>query len=407
MATGRTLTINDELPLPANRYAVAISWDHGGVPVDVDLQAVVVDNRGCIIDAVYYNNMKALRCMTHSGDEQTGEKSGLDEVIWLTLAKMPENVQMVIFVVAAHSGGHLRDVRNGFIHVLEERLGNEVARFRMEESIEEVDVVAAMVRSHGAGTNAAPWSLLVIDEPAQDGQHFMDVLEPSIGNLVRRFIPGAPKRQKVAFAMEKAAVLDLPATTDFRCITAGLGWDVAGRGVDLDVSAVLFNGSCKVEGIVFFGNLQGFGLTHSGDNLTGEGEGDDEQIRCHLNQIPATVQQIFFIVNIYTRHCSFKQVKNAYCRILDDAQNELARYQLQEGLDKTGLVIARLFRESGERWGFQALGRFAMGKRARDCVPEMAAIFRKSPREVQLRGGTGSFGSVQPMAAQGVRCTMQ
>ena len=74
-SNSRTLGQHDTLNLTSPRYAVAISWDHGGKPVDLDLQAVVVDARGAIIDAVYYNNMKALKCMTHSGDEQTGERS--------------------------------------------------------------------------------------------------------------------------------------------------------------------------------------------------------------------------------------------------------------------------------------------------------------------------------------------
>merc|ERR1712232_1340994 len=139
-----------------------------------------------------------------------------------------------------------------------------------ERSEEEVDVVAAMVRA-----NDGSWYLHVIEEPAQDGQHFMDVLEPTIGNLIRSVIPGAPKRRKVAFATEKGAVFDLPEMTLLNKITAGLGWDVLGEGVDLDVSGVLFDVGGNVVDTIFFGNLEGSGLQHSGDNLTGEGEGDD------------------------------------------------------------------------------------------------------------------------------------
>merc|ERR1719382_1843369 len=103
----------------------------------------------------------------------------------------------------------------------------------------------------------------------------MDVLEPTIGNIIRAAIPSAPKKQKVAFAMDKGAVFGLPETGQLSSITAGLGWDVIGRGVDLDVSAVLLDDSGQVVSAIFFGNLQADGLTHSGDNLTGEGDGDD------------------------------------------------------------------------------------------------------------------------------------
>lgn len=363
--------------LTAPRYGVAVSWDHTGTPIDVDLQAVVVDRKGSIVDAVYYNNMKALRCMTHSGDEQTGERAGFDETIWIGLSKMPDHVQMVIFVVAAYTGGHLRDVKNGIIHVLEETKDREIGRIPMERSQAQVDVVAMIVRSGSA------WAFHVVEEPATQGQHFIDVLEPTIGNLIRRTIPGAPRRQKVAFAMEKGALLDLPATRQLSKISAGLGWDVTGEGVDLDVSAVLFDGRGTVTDTVFFGKLNSSGLRHSGDNLTGAGDGDDETIECHLDQVPEDVQQIFFVVNIYTRRVNFQSVKNAYCRIVDSTGSELARYLLREGGAQSGLIIARLIREPGERWGFQALGSFSNGSMWKDAVPDMTQIFHQTARDLQ------------------------
>jgi len=354
--------------------------------VDLDLQAIVVDNRGSIIDAVYYNNMKALRCITHSGDEQTGEKAGYDEVIWVGLPRLPENVMMVMFVIATHTG-HLRDVKNGMIHVLEERPNNEVARFAMENSVEEVDMVAAMIRS-GEG-----WSMQVIDEPAQDGRHFIDILEPCIGNYIRKVIPGAPRRMKVAFAMEKGAVFDLPQSNQMSGITACLGWDVVGDGVDLDVSAVLFDGRGNNVDAVFFGQLEGSGLKHSGDNLTGAGDGDDELIECNLAAIPQAVQQIFFVVNMYSRGMTFERVQNAYCRIMDSSQNELARYTLSEGQAQSGLIIARLFREVDGRWGFQAIGSFARGNTFKDSIRDIMPFLAQGPRDLQLRTQTTMVGS--------------
>lgn len=377
----RMLGQHDKLPLPTGRWGVAISWDHGGGPtIDLDLQAVVVNDQGSIIDAVYYNNMKALKCMTHSGDEQTGEKSGFDEAVWVNLTKMPQHVHMVIFVVAAHTGGSLKDVRNGMIHVLSERPSNEVGRIAIENSTAQVDVVATMLRS---GKNGA-WEFYVIEEPAQRGQHFIDVLEPTIGNIIRRVIPSAPKRQKVAFAMEKGSVVDLPATNQLGTITTGLGWDVEGDDVDLDVSAVLFDPKGNLVSAVFFGNLEEAGLTHTGDNLTGEGDGDDEQIVCKLDQVPPNVEQIFFVVNIYTRGTTFDRVRNPYCRIFDSSGTEFARYMLADAGHMNGLIIARLFREPGDRFGFQALGNPSKGTMYKDSLPDVMAILGKRPRDFQM-----------------------
>lgn len=393
--------LHQEIPLTSHKYGIGISWDQTGKQaVDVDLQAVVVDDKGTIIDAVYYNNLKALKSITHSGDE-VGERQGLAEVIWVMMNKLPMRVKLILFVVAAYSGGHLRNAKNGFIHVLEDRKDNEVRRVPMEQSDFNVDAVAMMVKSDDGS-----WKLGIIEEPAQEGQHFIDILEPTLGNIIRSQIPGAPARQKVAFAMEKGTVVDLPESTSLGQICAGLGWDVADElEMDLDVSAVCFSGAPKCVGAIFFGNMEEYGLMHSGDNLTGEGEGDDEVIIANLEAIPELVQQIFFVVNIYTNGVSFEQVKDAYCRIFDRTGAEFARYILKEGRGKRGLIIARLFREPGNRWGFQALGQFCRGKTWKDALDDVAPLVRASAQELQLRGastvdlggghGTGSvtFGS--------------
>merc|ERR1719191_57598 len=172
----------------------------------------------------------------------------------------------------------------------------------MERSAASVDVVAAMFRS---GPGSPDWKLRIIDEPAQSGQHFMDIL-PLLSQVIRGFLPGAPPRQKVAFAMQKGGVLDLP--MGLGGITVGLGWDVDEGEVDLDVSAVLMDADGRDLEAVFFGRLESeeHGVTHTGDNLTGEGEGDDEQIVCNLDRIGQAVQQVFFVVNIYTAGRSFQ-----------------------------------------------------------------------------------------------------
>lgn len=387
----------EDFLLSATRYGVGISWTSGG-PLDLDLQAVVVDQKGLIIDAVYYNNLKALRAITHSGDEQHGDKAGLQETIWISLSRLPPHVKLIIFVVAAYSGGGLKDASNGLIHVLEEKRENEVARLAMEQTDRAVDAVAMMIRTE------AGWIMRPIEEPALSGRHFIDILEPTLGNLIRGVIPDAPKRQKVAFAMEKGTVVDLPQTSSLGSVSAGLGWDMTeGSGdIDLDVSAVLVTGDLKVKGAVFFGNIEEFGLLHSGDNLTGEGEGDDEVISANLAVIPADVQQIVFVVNVYTQGVSFEQVSNAYCRIFSSVGDELARYELRDGRGERGLIIARLLRETavdGGRWSFQALGRFCRGQTWKDSVGEILAVAKHSAQELGARVSPPrihSEGAVEP-----------
>ncbi|CAJ1359486.1 unnamed protein product [Effrenium voratum] len=170
----------------------------------------------------------------------------------------------------------------------------------MERSAAGVDVVAAMVRTD------VGWKMRIIEEPAEQGQHFMDIL-PLLSRVISTFLPNAPKRQKVAFAMEKGGVLDMP--LGMNSITVGLGWGVDEGEVDLDVSAVLLDQRGGVLEAVFFGHLESaeHGIVHSGDNLTGEGEGDDEQIRVDLLHVGLVAQQVFFVVNIYSQNKTFRQ----------------------------------------------------------------------------------------------------
>ncbi|HEU0102339.1 MAG TPA: TerD family protein [Mycobacteriales bacterium] len=151
-------------------------------------------------------------------------------------------------------------------------------------------------------------------------------------------------------------------------VTVGLGWDIrstTGTDFDLDASAILVDAGGKVTGdkdFVFFNNLTSSdgSVKHLGDNLTGEGEGDDEQVNVDLAAVPATVDKIVFPVSIYdaeSRSQSFGQVRNAFIRIVNQAGGaELARYDLSEDAStETAMVFGELYR-AGSDWKFRAVG---------------------------------------------------
>ncbi|MET7299449.1 TerD family protein [Embleya sp. NPDC005575] len=159
-------------------------------------------------------------------------------------------------------------------------------------------------------------------------------------------------------------------------VLVGLGWDVrttTGTDFDLDASAILLNGSGQAPSdghFVFFNNLKSpdGSVEHTGDNTTGEGEGDDEAIKVNLAGVPADVERIAFPVSIYdaeTRQQSFGQVRNAFIRIVNQADNkELARYDLTEDAStETAMVFGELYR-NGAEWKFRAVGQgYASGLR--------------------------------------------
>jgi tellurium resistance protein TerD len=151
-------------------------------------------------------------------------------------------------------------------------------------------------------------------------------------------------------------------------VTVGLGWDVrstTGTDFDLDASAIMVAATGKVVSdghFVFFNNLKSpdGSVEHTGDNLTGEGEGDDEAIKVNLASVPAEVDKIVFPVSIYdggTRGQSFGQVRNAFIRVVNQAGNtEITRYDLSEDAStETAMVFGELYR-SGSDWKFRAVG---------------------------------------------------
>ena len=164
-------------------------------------------------------------------------------------------------------------------------------------------------------------------------------------------------------------------------VRMGLGWDpikkkgMFGGGrevdIDLDASALLYSQRQPVD-VVFFNKLRSTdgSIQHLGDNLTGAGEGDDESIIVDLQRVPAQVDTIFFVVSSY-RGQTFEQVANAFCRLIDQASNgELARYTLTGGGPHTGMVMAKVFRESGS-WKLQAIGEGITARTPKDAVPQL------------------------------------
>jgi tellurium resistance protein TerD len=151
-------------------------------------------------------------------------------------------------------------------------------------------------------------------------------------------------------------------------VLVGLGWDArttSGTDFDLDASALLVDVAGKVlsdQHFVFFNNLTSpdGSVEHTGDNLTGEGEGDDESIKVDLARVPAEVDKIVFTVSIYdaeSRRQSFGQVRNAFIRVVNQADGvELTRYDLSEDAStETAMIFGEVYR-NGAEWKFRAVG---------------------------------------------------
>ena len=166
-------------------------------------------------------------------------------------------------------------------------------------------------------------------------------------------------------------------------IVMGLGWDAIkkkgmfGFGssqveVDLDASCVMFDDNNQVHDTVWFRQLksQDGSITHTGDNRSGAGDGDDEQIVVELTRVPANVKSLVFVVNSFTGQ-NFSQIDNATCRILDGRnQQEVARYNLSCQGSHTAQIMAKVYRHNTE-WKMHAIGENCSGRTFQDLMPYM------------------------------------
>ena len=186
----------------------------------------------------------------------------------------------------------------------------------------------------------------------------------------------------MAINLQKGQKIDLTkggaGGAGLRQVMVGLGWDEAPqkRGlfapkpqpIDCDASVILCGANGKIistnvkECCVFFGNLRHYSgaITHMGDNLTGAGAGDDEQIMVNLSMIPANIEKMVFVVNIYdarVRNQHFGMIRNAFIRLVDmDSRTEICRFNLSENYTgMTGLVVGEIYKRNGA-WKFNAIG---------------------------------------------------
>lgn len=164
-------------------------------------------------------------------------------------------------------------------------------------------------------------------------------------------------------------------------IIIGLGWDTnkysGGHDFDLDASVFLLDASGKAGGIedfIYYNNLSGGNgsVVHTGDNRTGEGDGDDEQVKIDLAAVPAHVDKIAVTVTIHDaiqRSQNFGQVSNAYVHVLNETDGqEVLRYDLGEDYSvETALVVCEVYRHQGE-WKFNAVGNGFSGGLAALCA---------------------------------------
>ncbi len=370
-----------------------------GAPAE--LSALLVTDTGKVrtdADFVFYNQP------TGPGVRLRPTSPGQPSGLAVSLDRIPADIAQIRAVIT------LDDARATFGWVaapsvfVDDGAGNRLYEYRIDGLTTESVVIAVELyrrqgswkaRAVGAGY-AGGFAALVTDHgitvdesrsPAVTSSPAQPATPPTVSNC-----PPLPagqvrlsKDRPVSLAKGQRVTLRKDGGVALTFIRMGLGWDPIRRGglfgrraieIDLDAWVAMFADRNLVD-VAYYGQLasKDGSIRHQGDNLTGEGEGDDEVILVDLTRVPAHVTTLLFVVTSYQGH-TFEKVVNAFCRLVDNTTDtELARYSLTGGMPFTAMTMAKVFRGDGD-WQLQALGEGFNAKHPGEAVPLLGRFVR-------------------------------
>lgn len=407
------------MALASTSVTATLTWSPDPASPDVDASALLLAGNGKVRDDgdfVFYNAPEhPSGAVTYLG-KHGPLAGGSADAVSVNLAALPDGIERVVITASTDRGsfGQLRDLE---LTVTDTATGAELARFTDMGVSAEAALVAGELYQRGgtwkfravgqgwasglAGL-ATDYGITVTDEPQEPATTAtLPPPAPAAGSSAARPEPAAPvtptRGTTGASASSPGAVVNLdkgkvsltkggrvslvktgaPPLTE---VVMGLGWDPApGRGrIDLDASVIAFDASGRKLEIVWFMHLKEFrgAIQHTGDNLTGAGEGDDEQIRVKLDQLPQDVAALVFTINSFSGQ-KFTQVTRAFCRLVDASTNaELVRFDLTASESQTGVLMCALTRAGTGTWEMRALGSFHGGRTVKKLVEPAAAALR-------------------------------
>ncbi|WP_330184272.1 TerD family protein [Nocardia sp. NBC_01503] len=379
------------------------------IAAPADLSALLVTETGKVrsdADFVFFNQPSGPGVNLQPGS------SGQPASLVISLGAVPAGIQQIRAVITLDEAGNNFGRIPAPVATVSDLGGNPLYEYRIEGLDTESIVIALevyrrqggwKVRAVGQGY-AGGFAALVTDHGVQVSQAQSQPVEPAAP--AGAYPPAAPGYPPQAPAAAPAPVSDPSSDRDLpknhsvslakgqrinlrkeggaalAYVKMGLGWDPVKRGgmfgnrapdIDLDASVVMFADTSPVD-VVYYGSLaaKDGSIRHQGDNLTGEGEGDDEVIVVDLTRISNRVTTLLFIVTSYKGH-TFEQVANAFCRLVDGTNNaELARYTMAGGMPFTGMAMAKVYRTGNTQdWKLEALGEGFQAKHPGEAVPQL------------------------------------
>ncbi len=371
------MTPGSNLPLPAARVAVDVA-----APVRLDVSGLLLTAQGKVRsddDFIFYNQP------TGPGVSHRPGGGAAPDAIIVDTAALPPGIEKVVVTASPDAAGQtfqgieptatVRDAESGaaLATFTPPRLGSETAL-----------VVVEIYLRNGA------WKVRAVGQGYADGlagiatDFGVSVDEPAAPAPQAPAAPSAPAappvgtgkinldKGRVSLRKNETVSLVKGGRPLLSQVRMGLGWEPAyrSRDIDLDASVIAYGPNRNAIDACYFGKLVilNGAVQHSGDNLTGEGAGDDETITVDLGRLPAEVTGLVFTVNSYSGQ-KFTEVAKAYCRLLDAASGEeLVRFELTTAEPRTGVMMAKLIRQYSGEWEMTAMGEFVKARTVRDMV---------------------------------------
>jgi stress response protein SCP2 len=403
------MTPGSNLPLSTAQVAVEVT-----APSRLDVSGLLLGENGKVRsdeDFVFYNQ-PAAPGVTHSG--------GSADTITVDTAKVPADVQKIVVTASPDAPGStfagmeptatVRDASSGSVIATftPPSLGSETALVVVEVYRRGNDwKVRAVGQGYANGLGGIATDFGVnVEEPAapaatpapaptpqapppEPAPQAVQAPPPTPAAPAAPPAPpaGAGKinldKGKVSLQKNQTVSLTKGGRPMLSSVRMGLGWEpvfrAGGRAkeIDLDASVIAYDANRKKVDACYFGKLAILGgvVQHSGDNLTGEGGGDDEAITVHLGNLPPQVSGLVFTVNSFSGQ-KFTEVAKAYCRLVDAATNqELVRFDLSNAEPRTGVLMCKLVRQFSGEWDMTALGEYVDSRTVRGMVkPGGAAL---------------------------------
>ncbi|MGW3125536.1 TerD family protein [Streptomyces sp. NPDC001123] len=375
------MTPGSNIPLPVSRVAVDVA-----APVRLDVSGLLLTGDGKVRsddDFIFYNQPSGPGVTYRSGGGTA------PDAITVDTAAVPPGIEKIVVTASPDAAGQTFQGVEPTATIRNADDGSVLATFTPPQLGTETALVVVEIYLRGGA-----WKARAVGQGYANGlagiatDFGVTVEEPAPAPAAQPAAPAAPPappappapgagkinldKGRVSLQKNQTVSLVKGGSPLLSQVMMGLGWEPAFRGkdIDLDASVIAYGPQRDHVDSCYFGKLSilGGAIKHSGDNLTGEGGGDDEVIAVDLGRIPPEVTGLVFTVNSFSGQ-KFTEVAKAYCRLLDAATGEeLVRFDLTNAEAQTGVMMAKLVRQFSGEWDMTAMGSFVKARTVRNMV---------------------------------------